>query len=426
MSLPEYLPEEFAGFLRHTGLRTVFDSLESAGGEVRVNGGAVRNALLGEKVVDVDLSTTLLPGHVIECLQHSGIKTIPTGIEHGTVTAIADGRAFEITTLREDIETDGRRAVVSFGTDWRADAMRRDFTMNALYCDRTRRLYDPLQGYGDLAARIVRFIGDPENRIAEDRLRILRFFRFFAWYGSDRPNAEGLKACAKLRCGLLDLSAERVWREVKKLLEAPDPTRALLWMRTTKILSLVLPETDKWGIDLMGSLVASCSDAGEAADPLLRLMASIPPTVAATDTLASRMKLSRSEADRLREWALLNEHSVPLNAAEEERKSLARSIFRLGRQPVLDQLRLMRARAWQKSRAEEVRQLRDAVEFCASWHNPQFPVSGQDLLDLGFQPGLQLGRLLGRLKEHWIQSDFTATRTQLLALARDSVPDSSG
>jgi poly(A) polymerase len=313
---------------------------------------------------------------------------------------------------------------VSFGTDWRADAMRRDFTMNALYCDRNRRLFDPLQGYGDLAARIVRFIGVPESRIAEDRLRILRFFRFFAWYGSDRPDAEGLKACAKMRSGLLDLSAERIWRELKKLLEAPDPTRALLWMRTTKILSLVLPETDRWGIDLMGDLVVSCSDAGEVPDPLLRLMAIIPPNIARIDPLASRLKLSRSETDRLSEWARLNERSEPLFFAGSDREPLTHTVFRLGRQPVLDQLRLMRARAWQKGDAGEVRQLQETIEFCAGWDIPQFPVSGQDLLALGHQPGLELGRLLSRLKENWIQSDFTATRAELLAL--HSKADRSG
>ena len=188
-----------AKWLQVDGLQKLFVVLEENDEEVRVNGGAVRNSLLGEAVSDVDLSTTLLPKKVMERLKKAGIKAIGTGLEHGTVTAVIEAQAYEITTLRKDIKTDGRHAVVEFGRDWLEDAKRRDLTMNALYCDKNGKIFDPLDGYEDLMARNVRFIGEASARIEEDYLRILRFFRFFAQYGKGRPDSEGLKACARLK-----------------------------------------------------------------------------------------------------------------------------------------------------------------------------------------------------------------------------------
>ena len=237
------LQKKYSKWLSKASLQTVFDGLQAAGGEVRVNGGAVRNALMREAVRDVDLSTTLLPLETISALEKAGIRAVPTGLEHGTITGVIDGDAYEITTLREDIETSGRHAVVKFGLDWKKDALRRDFTMNAIYCDRNGVIYDPINGMDDLKSRTVRFIGAASERIEEDYLRILRFFRFFAWYGSGRPDAEGLTACARLKDGLSDISVERIWIELKKMLSAADPSRALLWMRTTGVLTLILPET---------------------------------------------------------------------------------------------------------------------------------------------------------------------------------------
>ncbi|RVC41275.1 CCA tRNA nucleotidyltransferase, partial [Mesorhizobium sp. M4B.F.Ca.ET.088.02.2.1] len=220
----------------------------------------------------------------------AGFKTVPTGIEHGTVTAIAGGKTYEVTTLRADIETDGRRAKVSFGRDWKLDAERRDFTINALYAEADGNVVDLVGGIADIAARRLRFIGDAEARIREDYLRILRFFRFFAWYGDGRPDAEGLKACARLKDGLGQLSAERIWSELKKLLSAPDPSRALLWMRQAGVLTSVLPESEKWGIDAIHGLIRTEKDLGWAADPLLRLEAMVPPDAARMKTLAERLK----------------------------------------------------------------------------------------------------------------------------------------
>ena len=243
----------------------------------------------------------LPPAEVIARAEAAGLKTAPTGIAHGTVTVIADGRPFEVTTLRRDVETDGRHAVVQFTTDWKEDASRRDFTMNALYCDVAGEVLDPLGGLADLQAGRVRFIGSAEDRIREDYLRILRFFRFFAWYGEGRPDAEGLKACARLKAGLATLSAERVWAELKRLLQAPDPTRALLWMRTTEVLQKALPES--WGIDAIHRLVAAERAEGWPPDPLLRLEAILPPHRARIDALAERLRLRAPRRRGCIAWA---------------------------------------------------------------------------------------------------------------------------
>jgi len=226
-----------APWLEQQGLQSLLEVLNEGGEEARIAGGAVRNTLLGEAVTDVDIATTTVPEETIRRAKRAGFKVVPTGYEHGTVTVIANGKPYEVTTLRADVETFGRRARVVFGRDWKADAERRDFTINALYAEADGGVVDFVNGLADLETRRLRFIGEPEQRIREDYLRILRFFRFFAWYGSGRPDAEGLKACARLKDQLSSLSAERIWMELKKLLSAPDPSRALLWMRQTGVLT---------------------------------------------------------------------------------------------------------------------------------------------------------------------------------------------
>ena len=283
-----------AAWLKDADLQRLLSALNAGGEEARIAGGAVRNALLGEAVADVDIATTTPPEETVRRAEKAGFKTIPTGIEHGTVTVTAGGRGYEVTTLRADVETDGRRAKVIFGRDWKADAERRDFTINALYAEADGTVVDLVGGLADLESRTLRFIGDAETRIREDYLRILRFFRFFAWYGSGRPDAEGLKACARLKDGLDRLSAERVWAELKKLLSAPDPSRALLWMRQAGVLTKVLPESEKWGIDAIHGLVAAERDLGWAADAMLRLEAIVPPDAERMQALAGRLKLSNA------------------------------------------------------------------------------------------------------------------------------------
>ncbi|MEM1378334.1 MAG: CCA tRNA nucleotidyltransferase [Pseudomonadota bacterium] len=398
-------------WLKAPALLAVFDALEAAGGEVRVNGGAVRNALMGEPVSDVDLSTTLHPPQVIEALRFAGLKAVPTGIEHGTVTAVSDGTGFEVTTLREDVETDGRRAVVKFATDWSKDAERRDLTMNALYLDQEGRVFDPLSGIDDLRARNVRFVGDAETRIREDYLRVLRFFRFFAWYGDGRPDAAGLKASAKLKDGLESLSAERVWAELRKLLAAPDPSRALLWMRTTGVLTKVLPESEKWGIDAIKPLIEAEQKFGWEPDALLRLQAMIPPREDVVQGLAKRLKLPNAVRDRLLGWA-----HAPDVAAVDDSKALRAALYGTRKHPhaVTDRLKLKAATA-SEGRAQWLGLLADADAFSI----PELPVSGQDLLDHGFEAGKVIGEALAKAEAKWVASDFSMSKNDLLNLIQE-------
>ncbi|SCZ43716.1 CCA tRNA nucleotidyltransferase [Afifella marina] len=398
-------------FLEAPALKRVMHALKSEEGATRIVGGAVRNALLGEPVGDIDMATILLPEDVVAAAEDAGLKSVPTGIEHGTVTVIAEGHPFEVTTLRADVETDGRHAVVRFTDDWAEDAGRRDFTLNALYCDASGHVFDPLGGYPDLAARNIRFVGDPEERIREDYLRILRFFRFFAWYGDGRPDAEGLKASSRLKAGIAVLSAERVWSELKRLLAAPDPSRALRWMRITGTLDKALPEN--WGIDAIERVVAAERAEEIPPDPLLRLMAIIPPHRSRIDQLASRLRLARKETERLVSWAETPEPESELSDA-----LLARRAYSSGRRALTDRLFLALARDMEKDDERAVAARKRQLAFVRDYERPTFPLTGKDLLAAGYQPGPELGKLLNELEERWLEVDFAISREELLALAR--------
>ena len=393
--------------LEEPPVRTVLAVLDGGSGATRMVGGAVRDALLGRAAGDADFATTFRPPDVIARAEAAGLKIVPTGIEHGTVTLIVAGRPFEVTTLRRDIETDGRHAIVHFTTDWREDAARRDFTMNALYCDATGEVFDPCGGLADLRAGRVRFIGKAEDRIREDFLRVLRFFRFFAFYGSGRPDAEGLKACARLRSGVATLSAERVWAELKRILSAPDPTRALLWMRTTEVLAKVLPEN--WGIDAVHRLVAAEASEGWAPEPLLRLQDILPPHRARIDALAERLRLSRGEAARLRAWADAPEIDPAMPEGD-----LAMLLYRAGPDGCLDRLRHAIARELEAGHEEAAAGLRRLIAFAKEWRRPTFPVTGKDLVAQGIAPGPDVGRRLAELEQRWVDSGFELMRDELL------------
>jgi len=380
-------------------LQSLLDLLSRQDGEARVVGGAVRNALLGEPIRDIDLATTLLPQEVMQRAHFAGFKAVATGIDFGTVTIVIDHTGFEVTTLRQDIKTDGRRAHVSFGRDWQADAKRRDFTINALYCDAQGRIYDAVGGLDDIKTRQIRFIGDAETRIREDYLRILRFFRFFAHYGSGRPDATALKATVKLKAGVLQLSAERVWGEVKKLLDAPDPARALLWMRQSGILTLLVPESEKWGIDSIHALIAAEKEKVFAPDPLLRLMAIIPPDGERVKSLAKRLKLSQKEQKRLMDWANLVKITPDCSSS-----ALKKLIYRHGRLAVQDKLKLALISAQNGERTA----YRALLEVSTNWHKPHFPLKGRDLMAAGLSEGPEMGRILKALEEKWIQEGFPA------------------
>jgi tRNA nucleotidyltransferase/poly(A) polymerase len=408
-----------AEWLQDKELQLLLHALSEDSEEARIAGGAVRDALCGRKVCDIDIATTTVPAETERRAQAAGFRTVPTGKDHGTITVLAGNAAYEVTTLRADVETDGRHARVVFGRDWEADAARRDFTINALYATATGEVVDLVGGLADLESRTLRFIGDPEARIREDYLRILRFFRFFAWYGAGRPEAEALRACARLKEGLSRLSAERVWAELKKLLAAPDPARALLWMRQTGVLSAVLPESEKWGIDAVHALVAAGDDLGWKPDPLLRLEAIVPPDPARMAALARRLKMSKADGARLAAWALAGPVASTTGEA-----ALAKIAYRGDIQAVADRLRLglasARARAAQEADAlgEAAGYLRQLL-FHDNWQKPVFPLGGDDLAALGIAAGPKMGALLARLETEWADGDFRAGHDALVARAAE-------
>jgi tRNA nucleotidyltransferase/poly(A) polymerase len=403
-----------APWLANKHLQALLAALSTDGEEARVVGGAIRNTLLGQKVADIDIATTTLPEETMRRAESLGYKAVPTGIDHGTITVVAAGKPYEVTTLRADLETDGRRAKVAFGRDWKADAERRDFTINALYARADGTVIDEVGGLNDIETRTLRFIGDAETRIREDYLRILRFFRFFAWYGSGRPETEGLKACSRLKDGLTGLSKERVWEEMKKLLSAPDPSRALLWMRQTGVLTLILPESEKWGIDAIHGLVSTEQDLGWVPDPLLRLMSIVPPDAVRMEEVGKRLKMSNAERARLEAWARAETVKPELSD-----QALKKMIYRGSKQAVLDRVRLAYAAAREQAAGDDKAMIRAGgfsrlLETTESYEAPVFPVTGSDLLALGIEKGPALGKLLQSLESFWVDSGFKLDRDTLL------------
>jgi len=391
------LSRDTAAWLFDETVQKLLALLSKDGGEARVVGGAVRNTLLGQPISDVDIATTLSPEEVMRRARAADFGVVETGVDFGTLTVVVDHRSFEVTSLRRDIETNGRHAVVIFGQDWQCDARRRDFTINALYCDRAGRIYDEVGGLEDIQTRQIRFIGDAQARISEDYLRILRFFRFFAYYGSGRPDAQALKAAARLKEGLLHLSAERIWSELKKILGAPDPVRALLWMRQSGILSLIIPESDKWGIDAIPALIKNEKERACAADPLLRLMAILPPDVSRIQNLAARLKLSQSEKKRLMNWADM----MPIRG-DCSPLQLKKLLYCQGKAAVVDKLMLALCVAGEADATGY-----DALlDIAQNWQRPHFPLRGQDLIAAGITSGPEIGRILKKLEEEWMVNGF--------------------
>jgi poly(A) polymerase len=373
----------------------LFAGLAAAGITARFVGGCVRNAVLGQPIDDLDLAVDQPPETVMRALEAANIKAVPTGIKHGTVTAIADGRVFELTTLRRDVETDGRRAVVAFTDDWLADAGRRDFTFNALYADPDGTFYDPFDGRADLAAGRVRFIGDPDQRIAEDRLRVLRFFRFHAWYGRPSLDGAGYQACARNAGTLGSLSGERVRKELLRTLEAPGAPDALDAMREAGVLDHWLPEYA--GSTRLRALMAR----EDRADGLRRLAAILSSDVDAV-TIGKRLKLSTQEALRL-EVMLAREPAIDIAGGP---RSWRAGIYRLGNGLYIDRLLLA---------SEAPGDWRAALAMARSWTPPELPVSGGDALKLGLKPGPKVGALIDGVERWWVEGDFAADRAACLA-----------
>ena len=402
-------PQQFL-WMREDGVKAIFNALPE--GTTRFVGGCIRNALMERKVSDVDIATQLPPTDVIKALDAAKIRYVPTGIDHGTVTAVIEGKPYEITSLRRDVETDGRRAVVSFTTDWAEDAQRRDLTFNALYADFDGQIYDPTgQGLEDLKARRFRFVGDADTRVREDYLRILRFFRFLAWYGRDsegnisKPDAASLKACRENARGLKKLSAERVWIELKKLLLAPDPSRVLRIMLTNDILETLLPEASN--VEGLELLLALERREDIKPDPLLRLMVLSTREPLPMALLTKRLKMSNAEKARLISWAT---DATPLDPnADDRAKRIA--IYKAGKQVIMDRARLRAAGAEDPITSSRWMSL---VDLAMGWTPPVFPLTGKDLIKAGQQPGEAMGKKLEALKALWIRSGFTVEKDKLL------------
>jgi poly(A) polymerase len=377
--------------------KSVMAALTRDGGEARFVGGCVRNALLGQPVDDIDIATPLTPDEVTRRLKSAGLGAVPTGIEHGTVTAIAGGKPYEITTLRRDVSTDGRRAVVAFTKDWAEDAQRRDFTMNALYADASGAILDTVGGLPDLKTGKVRFVGDPVTRIREDYLRILRLFRFHAWYGKGEIDEAALHAAAAERAGLQQLSGERIQKEMLKLLLAAGPMHCLRTMAASAILPEIMPGA--LSMARLERLVKTDADCFFAPDAGLRLAALLPGDPSATNALAARWKLSNADRVRLEDLAQGREKIVSYLSIREVRKLL----YRLGKERFHDRVRLRWAEDAKETNAVAWRAL---LAMGDSWTRPHFPLTGREVMAAGVPEGPLVGKVLAEVEEWWIDADF--------------------
>jgi poly(A) polymerase len=383
--------------------------LDRDGEEARIVGGAVRNVLFGVPPGDIDIATTALPDEVIRRTAAAGFRSVATGVEHGTVTVIADGLPFEVTTLRQDIETYGRRAKVVFGRDWRLDALRRDFTINALFLSRDGTIHDYVEGRADLAAHRVRFIGDPATRIAEDYLRILRFFRFHATYGEGAPDPTGLAAGIRARERIGSLSRERVRMELFKLLVAPRAGPTLATMTEAGILGPVIG-----GVPLAGSFArmeAIEAASGLAPDACRRLGALSVFVVEDAERLAERLRLSNAESERLISMA---QAWWRLSAVTSDEHALRALLYRLGEQGFGDRVAL----AWSRAQSSATDPAwRHALTLPRRWMPPTFPLRAADLIARGVAKGPALGAALAAAEAAWVAADFPSEAATLSTIA---------
>jgi poly(A) polymerase len=385
--------------------RAVLRAFSAAGVEARFVGGAVRDALLGRPdagsgaEADIDIATPASPERVIDLLQKSGIKVVPTGLAHGTVTAVVPPRHFEITTLRRDVETFGRRARVAFDADWAADAGRRDFTINAIFLSPDGTINDPVGGLADLRAHRVRFVGDPATRISEDVLRLLRYYRFEARFGGGTGDPQARAACHAAAHLLPTLSAERVAQELVKLLETPDPIAALRMMQEDGVLSVVVPEARR--LNRLQRMI----EIEPEIDPLRRLAALIDVDGGGAVAVAERLRLSNAWRDRLqglaRPWPL-----DPQGDARAQRRVL----YRLGAERFRDIALLLAADG-----VISAARLGELLTLARDWTPPRFPLAGRDVVALGIPPGERVGHLVDAVRHWWEAGDFTANRAACLA-----------
>jgi poly(A) polymerase len=373
----------------------LLDALGAAVGDTRFVGGCVRDSLLELPVSDVDLATRLAPEEVMRRLGDSGIKAVPTGLAHGTVTAVICGRPVEVTTLRRDVSTDGRRATIAYTDDWREDAARRDFTINALSASPADgEIFDYFSGVADLETRRVRFIGDPLTRIAEDHLRILRFFRFHARFGEGPPDADALTACSDRANDLMALSRERIADELLKLLGLPDPAPTTRLMIDRGIFDPILPEIES--ADRLAALVEAEKAAGIAPDGIRRLSALLPAEPEIAAAVAARLRLSKHKAKRLVDAAA---------GGLDDPEVLA---YQIGAESAVDRLLLAGAAP------AEIRKLEE-------WQRPRLPMGGGELIGMGLEPGPLVARVLRTIEREWMRSGFPLAKAEVRAMARRHV-----
>jgi tRNA nucleotidyltransferase/poly(A) polymerase len=390
-----------AGWLTESAVSRIFALFEKGGEEVRVVGGAVRNALMGIAVGEIDFATTALPEKTVVLAGAAGIKAVPTGIDHGTVTLVLAGHGYEVTTLREDIETDGRHAIVRFGRDWKADAERRDFTVNALSVDSAGTIHDPVGGYPDIAARRIRFIGDAERRIAEDRLRLLRLFRFHAEYGEGAIDPDGLSAAIRARNGLRDLSAERIGQEMRRLVVAPRAALTATLMQESGVLPVVLAGIGY--LDQFTRLAEFEQNVGAGAAVAPRLVALACRTADDVMRVAERLRLSNADRDRMA--AAID--AAKMFATPPDERHARHALYRLGPEAYRDGIAYAAA-----SRGSDDPAYAALYALPQKWTAPVFPLSGRDVLALGIT-GPAVGETLRAIEAWWIEGDFKADGSAL-------------
>ena len=403
-----------AAWLKDGEVARLLAALNRDGEEARVVGGAVRNALLRLPVGEIDVATTAVPDEVVRRVEAAGWKAVPTGIEHGTVTVVINNHPFEVTTLRQDVETFGRRARVMFGRDWRADAERRDFTINALSASTDGTVFDYVGGLADIAARRVRFIGDPNQRIAEDFLRILRFFRFHANFADGPPDTDGLLACIRARAGLDTLSRERLRMELLKLFVAPRAAATLAVMAETGLLGPVLG-----GVPYVADFakMADIEAALSFADPVRRLGALAVMVSEDAERLSQRLRLSNAEAERL--MALEPWWRISPSAGEQAARAL---LYHLGPESFIDRVLL----AWARARADAAGgDWRALASLAQRWTAPVFPLKAADFIRRGVAAGPALGAALRAAKDAWIAADFPADSAAIDAIAERAARDAT-
>lgn len=420
-----------AAWLNNSTIKQLFTALNGDGGDtepaaatekdigekdrgykdiVRVVGGAVRNHLLNMPVADIDLATTLTPAEVIKRAEKNNIHYIPTGLEHGTITLVIDHQSFELTSLRRDIKTDGRRAVVEFGSDWLEDAKRRDFTINALYLSQDGTLHDPLgEGLEDLRHSRLRFIGESEQRIREDYLRILRFYRFAAIYDKAPYDAKALSATIKLQSGLDNLSAERINAELMKILASTHPQEVLGELYQNGILCRILASAPNIARTLKYIEIEDALNLKP--NPAARLSALSVYHQGDVERLSKHLRLSKSEKRQL-QLGLGGIKPSEQRPLSEQIKQLKALHYHLGKEPFLETYLSLWTSSSKLARDPE---LADLYQQAKNWETPQFPVQGEDMINQGIAPGIALGEALRSLEDHWLDKDMQPTKQQLLS-----------